>query len=893
MTSSLKSTLHSGMNSPLQSHDDLFNAPQRIQELKHDETVLTLAVSDKYIFAGTHTGEIFVWSLATFELVKRFQAHKRHTISRSILVSSGGDALVSVWCPKTFARLYEIYWPDHIGDVFSCAYSTQQDTVYIGAQNTSIQWVKLSDPSRRVPHDNPNHPDQRIDTFFDSKAIGGKSTPRKRDEREALIPPANETLEVYRSSIGNRAHSGFIYSMFIAKGPTVLVDPDEEVLITGGGEGRIKLWQIKQDEKYDGMEEWEAWEHREIMCLGEQDAQSVFHIAIDGSFLYSGKKRGIIELWDLDTKQKLRVIKDHRGENDHYGDIMSLQMAWGYLWSAATTGTVARHSTVHSRASEKVSQKYRCLSRWQAHEGKILSSACTTYQGHNYYITGANDNNLSVWRVDGIREEAEDNPDESERTMLSSLREFVSYRTVSARPEFAEECRQGASFLCNLFKRLGAQVNMLSTEKLHNPVVCAVFSGKLEPAERRKRILFYGHYDVVPADRDGKSKWATDPFQMEGINGYLYGRGVSDNKGPIMAALYAVTDLLQAQQLDSDVIFLIEGEEESTSRNFRETIRKNKDLIGNVDYILLANSYWIDDETPCLTYGLRGVLHATICVDSAYPDLHSGVDGSHMLDEPLADLMQVLTSLKGPRNKIMVPHFYDAVLPLTPDEEARYEEIVKILSRRNPESGTVQQLKSSLMARWREPNLTIHGTKVSGVDESVVSSHASATISFRIVPDQQVDDIVASLKEYLRAQFAELESKNTLTIKIDNKAEPWLGDPNNQIFKTLEEAIIKVWGEDGGRRNSSSPERDAAPDATDPEAGHGATGLPAKGRKPLYIREGGSIPAIRFLEKEFGAPVAHLPCGQATDSAHLENERIRLLNLFRSREIFGEAFRRL
>lgn len=559
-----------------------------------------------------------------------------------------------------------------------------------------------------------------------------------------------------------------------------------------------------------------------------------------------------------------------------------------------------------------MSQKYQCLSRWKAHNGKILSSACTTYQGHNYYITGANDNNLSVWRVDGIQEEPEDNPDE-ERTMLSSLREFVSYRTVSARPEFAEECRQGASFLCNLFKRLGAQVNMLSTDKLHNPVVCAVFSGKLEPVEKRKRILFYGHYDVVPADRDSNSKWRTDPFEMDGINGYLYGRGVSDNKGPIMAALYAVTDLLQAKQLDSDVVFLIEGEEESSSRGFQETIRKSKELIGNVDYILLANSYWIDDETPCLTYGLRGVLHVTVCVDSVYPDLHSGVDGSHLLDEPLTDLMHVLTSLKGPRNKILIPHFYDAVLPLLPEEESRYEDIVQILSRGKSQSDYVKQLKDSLMARWREPNLTVHRTKVSGLDDSVVSSHASAAVSVRLVPDQQVDQIIASLKEFLTAKFAELESRNTLTIKVDNKAEPWLGDPNNQIFKTLEEAIIKVWGMGGtkaassanGEVKSDTDEDTAEEKAEDSNAKTAKTtdqkdvrrqeeAEPAvKGRKPLYIREGGSIPAIRFLEKEFEAPVAHLPCGQASDSAHLENERIRLVNLVNSRSIFGEVFRNL
>lgn len=358
MTTTTASSLPTALNGlSLQAHDE--SGPERLQELKHDDSVLVLTVSDKYIFAGTHTGEIFVWSLATFELVKRIQAHIRHVLClflsdtqsssldtdsstpRSILISSGGDSLVSVWCPNTFVRLYEIYSLDHIGDIFSCVYSAQNDTVYIGAQDTSIQWVRLDDPDRRVPHDHPNHPNRRFHPFFDSKAIGGQSTPRRVHERERLIPPAQETLEIYRSSIGKGSHSGFIYCMLVAKGPTVLVDPDEEVLITGGGEGWIKLWRIKKDAKYDDMPEWAAWDHREIMCLGEEDAQSVFTLAIDGSFLYSGKKRGIIELWDLDTKQKLRVIKDHRGEDGRYGDIMTLQMAWGYLLSAATTGTVA------------------------------------------------------------------------------------------------------------------------------------------------------------------------------------------------------------------------------------------------------------------------------------------------------------------------------------------------------------------------------------------------------------------------------------------------------------------------------------------------------------------------------------------------------------------------
>ena len=139
---------------------------------------------------------------------------------------------------------------------------------------------------------------------------------------------------------------------------------------------------------------------------------------------------------------------------------------------------------------------------------------------------------------------------------------------------------------------------------------------------------------------------------MKGINGYLYGRGVSDNKGPIMAALYGLVDLVHEQELDSDITFLIEGEEESGSRGFQDAVRRHKDLIGDIDYIILANSYWLDDEVPCLTYGLRGVLHATVNVESNHPDVHSGVDGSYMMDEPLSDLTSILAKLKGLHNQL-------------------------------------------------------------------------------------------------------------------------------------------------------------------------------------------------------------------------------------------------
>lgn len=463
--------------------------------------------------------------------------------------------------------------------------------------------------------------------------------------------------------------------------------------------------------------------------------------------------------------------------------------------------------------------------------------------------------------------------------LLNTLKDFVSYKTVSSHPEYAEDCRKGATFLGSLFKRLGGHVEMLSPHAAHNPVVYARFAGKKEGSSNRKKILFYGHYDVVAADPQ-KGTWQGDPFSLRGTNGYLYGRGVSDNKGPILAALYAVTDLMQAQKLDNDVVFLIEGEEEYGSRGFEQVVHANKDLIGDVDYILLANSYWLDDKVPCLTYGLRGVLHATVCVDSPRPDIHSGVDGSYMMDEPLSDLTLVLSKLKGARNRVTIPGFYDGIPPTTPEEEARYDDIVSILLRRNPETASEENLKKSLMARWREPNLTVHRYKVSGPEGSLISSHASAHLSLRLVPGQEVDEVARKMTEFLEQEFASLQSQNWLSISIDNKAEPWLGQPTNDIFQTLEQAILETW-----------PESFQTP--SDSDGGNPPKSHTHKPKKPLYIREGGSIPAIRFLEKEFQAPAAHLPCGQASDSAHLDNERMSLTNLIKAREIFGKVFARL
>ena len=453
-------------------------------------------------------------------------------------------------------------------------------------------------------------------------------------------------------------------------------------------------------------------------------------------------------------------------------------------------------------------------------------------------------------------------------------------------------------------------------------MVFARFRGKNRLQPKGKTILFYGHYDVVAAEA-WEQRWHTNPFEMHGLNGYLYGRGVSDNKGPTMAALYAVADIVAGQGLSSDIVFLIEGEEESGSRGFQQAIKENKQIVGNVDWILLANSYWLNNEIPCLTYGLRGVIRATIEIASERPDLHSGVDGSQLISEALKDLVALLAGLTGPKGEVNIPGFHNNILPISKAEKDNYQAISEILLRDDPELGDAISLADSFKARWRQPSLTIHRVKNSGPSNTtIISRVAMADLSIRLVPNQTTAKVQEALQNTLEKAFEKLNSENELTVRFEHRAEPWLGNPSNEIFQTLEKAVTEVWGLAGKQRRKSVPSskrasKDLSTGLKSPKIGPATsstlsmtTSIPSplteednssepsttatlSPQKPLYICEGGSIPAIRFLEQEFNAPAAHLPCGQASDSAHLDNERLRLLNLYNSREIFKKVFQEL
>ncbi|KAL8967234.1 MAG: hypothetical protein Q9183_003015 [Haloplaca sp. 2 TL-2023] len=884
-----------------QHAQDVSSHPTLLHHVRSDRSILALAVSGGSLFAGTESGKILVLSLETYGRIHTIEAHQRSVLSlyvpqdHELLFSSAGDAIVNVWHTQSFDRLYSIYSTYDVGDVFCVVYSTTMNTVYLGAQNTSIQWYNLADRDNRSELDRTSHPFYRNHRFFDSKGPGGAPAHRRKS---VLDPFADhgQLLEIDRQSIVQYAHYGYTYCMLLHGGTQTSVF-NEQMLISGGGDGSIKIWSINKDN---------GGSIAQLKTLESGD-ESVLTLALDGILLYSGRSGGEINVWDLETCQLLRRLQTDAA------DVLTLCSGGGSIFSGSANGIARQFDAQYE-------QKYG----WQSHERLILTSLVTELQGKKLYVTGGNDNVVAVWDVGQAGRSSRKASFTSNDRLLVSLSEFVALRTVSSKPEFAQDCRRGASWLKCLLKDFGADTEMLSTTENTNPVVYARFRGIRSQSPNKDTILFYGHYDVVEAD-DKQKLWASDPFKMRGFNGYLYGRGVTDNKGPILAAIYAVAELFAEKTLNADVVFLIEGEEEHGSRGFRETIQKHKELIGEVNWILLGNSYWLNDSVPCLTYGLRGVVHATILVESDRPNLHSGIDGSQRVSEAMKDLIQILASLSNDEGVIKIPGFYDPVLGLGLEEERRYTAISQMLLSRNGDLGDAHELADQLKGRWREPSLTIHRITSSGsAGSSVIPHTATAVLSLRLVPNQSTSKVQKALKAALQDAFNALASSNKLRVRLDHAAEPWLGDPDNEIFQALEKAIVDVWGplvlpRKGSqstvkpRRRSSSTTSsavrpkssafgtsdsltngsDISSQATADLPTSPTTPSASKSWKPLFIREGGSIPAIRFLEELFSCDAAQLPCGQASDNAHLDNERIRLSNLYKSKDIFKRVFRDL
>lgn len=444
--------------------------------------------------------------------------------------------------------------------------------------------------------------------------------------------------------------------------------------------------------------------------------------------------------------------------------------------------------------------------------------------------------------------------DENQDRFIKKLAEWVAIQSVSAWPEKRGEIRKMMEVAAADIKQLGGSVELVDIGKQKLPdgseiPLPPILLGTLGSDPQKKTVCVYGHLDVQPAAlEDG---WDSEPFTLVERDGKLYGRGATDDKGPVAGWLNALEAFQKTNQdIPVNIRFCLEGMEESGSEGLDELIFARKDtFFKDVDYVCISDNYWLGKKKPCITYGLRGICYFFIEVECSDKDLHSGVYGGSV-HEAMTDLIALMGCLVDRTGKILVPGISKAVAPVTKEELELYDKIDFDLEEYAKDVGTDTLLhgckKDVLMHRWRYPSLSLHGIEgaFSGSGaKTVIPRKVIGKFSIRLVPDMTPEVVSEQVTSYLTNKFAELRSPNKFKVYMGHGGKPWVSDFNHPHYLAGRKALKTVFG--------------VEPDLT---------------------REGGSIPVTLTFQEATGKNVMLLPVGSADDGAHSQNEKLNRRN---------------
>ena len=363
-----------------------------------------------------------------------------------------------------------------------------------------------------------------------------------------------------------------------------------------------------------------------------------------------------------------------------------------------------------------------------------------------------------------------------------------------------------SQFLVSELKNLGAEVHArplgAQPGKAHlelPPVIVARYGS--DPSKRT--ILVYGHYDVQPASKE--DGWATEPFTLSvDDKGRMFGRGSTDDKGPVLGWLNAI-HAHQAAGIDFPVNLLMcfEGMEEYGSEGLEEFIQKEAKAGGffaDADAVCISDNYWLGTEKPCLTYGLRGCNYYSVHVSGPGQDLHSGVFGG-TAQEPMTDLVRVLASLVDTHGRIQVAGIADMVAPLAKEEEGLYDGIAYTMDDLHESLGSrttiFEDKQRTLMAHWRYPSLSVHGVEGAFAGpgaKTVIPASVTGKFSVRTVPDMQSDKVDELVFKHVKEVFKGLGSKNSMEVSLQHSGPWWVASPRHWNFSAAGKAVESVFG---------------------------------------------------------------------------------------------------
>ena len=421
------------------------------------------------------------------------------------------------------------------------------------------------------------------------------------------------------------------------------------------------------------------------------------------------------------------------------------------------------------------------------------------------------------------------------------LKRLLRIPSISAQPEHDADTRLAAEFVRDDLAAMGLNAQIIPTKR--HPLVYAEWLG----AKNQPTVLIYGHYDVQPPEP--LEPWNSPPFEPTVRDGNLYARGATDDKGQMFTHLKAVEAWLKTEgALPVNVKILIEGEEEIGGANLEAFVEENQAKLA-CDYAVISDSSQFAPGIPAITYGLKGLAYFEIHVQGANRDLHSGTYGGAVAN-PLNALATILASLKGLDGRIAVPGFYDAVKPLEDWERAEFRKLPFSEAEFQADLGVGELVGeaaySTLERKWARPTCDVNGIwggYAGAGPKTVLPCKAGAKFSFRLVPDQDPKTIETLLRKHLEAVAP---PGVTFDLQVSQGAPAVLVNVNSPGVHAATRAI---------------------------EAGFGV--------KPVFIREGGSIPVVGLLKRNLNIDTLLLGWGQNDDNLHGPNEKFSLADFHR------------
>ncbi len=442
--------------------------------------------------------------------------------------------------------------------------------------------------------------------------------------------------------------------------------------------------------------------------------------------------------------------------------------------------------------------------------------------------------------------------------ILAELVEFAAIPSVSTDPAHATDLRAAAAWVAAKLAAAGP----FTVRIMPTPGASVVYAEWLA-APGAPTALIYGHYDVQP--EDPVDKWHSPPFRPTLREGRLYGRGVSDDKGPLLIPIkVAAAFFAERGRLPLNLKFLIEGEEEIGSRHLEAFIAGHSDMLA-ADVVLSADgAIWRSDE-PSVTVSNRGLAGLEMTLTGAAKDLHSGRHGGSVAN-PLHAIARLIASLHRPDGRVAVAGFYDTVRELSQPEQAEIAQLPfderAYLAQVGAPLAVGEPGYSTLERQWTRPTIEVNGMwggyQGAGT-KTIVPSEAHAKITCRLVPDQDPDDVIALVTAHLETHVP--PGTRLVVHPGDHGARPAHIARDHPVVKAAEAALEQVYGV-----------------------------------RPLIVRMGGTVPMAEFFQRLMGLSTLYFSFSTGDEDFHAPNEFFRVHRLHEGLAAWAylwDVFRRL